>query len=1259
MSDIWTIEAQDVCRLQGNDEAFVRLMNDLLAQLAWSAGIPGSQLRLTLKVDAPDGGVDAALDQTIAPALDPAGFADVPTCWQFKALPTRNIKADVPKGEHGGQEVALRQEINKPYARELILKGYGYRFCISDDLPPETKAKWEGWLFDEARKIRPDGPPPRVVTATDVATWGNHFPGATLSIRPPILGAFRHLRKWAEEITHETRHFVPVSAWQERMRAIHSHADLGQPCSGVVLIVQGEAGVGKTRCVYESLGDRGANRSLVVYTSNYEEAEKLAEFLGNNDPFRAILVVDECPVTSWVRLERLLTAHAGRVRVIAIDNSSQEGPTSPVEIRLVKMANDEVEAILRENFPVLPNERLRAFVELSGGFVRLALDLCRQAHLIPSEGVIGPLVPFFRDRYLAARLPDEQQRQAVEVIALLPRVGYKGEIRGQLDALCGAVGLDRDRVVQAAVRLKQAPGFIALGERYLYVTPQLVAQAAFQSAWARWIAPDAERFFVERLPAALVDAFADQVRACGTVEMRQDFFHFFQTWIRGLAAPDLGDEDTVRRLARLVEVEPSTSLPQLRRLIESIPVSELRRIHSPLPTGMESSNHAANGVNGPACRRELVWLAGKLLRLPEFFADAERILFRLALAETEVYANNASGVWRGIFRPLLSGTPVPFTDRLRLLEQHLLAAPEELTLSLQALFGALGGFGPAGRPLGPPIVAGRIPPDDWRPASPDEARNCLTLLVGLLGRLSRSENLPLREGVLDTTIEYLPRLLLAGHLADAQTLLVGEVLSETQRAKLLDNLDRFLMLHGSPGRRGISSELEASVRDWRQRLIPGTLHGRLMSVIGRAPWSLWNDADHGEQAIETLAGEMLAESGAVEHELPWLCSREAQNAGRLGEAMGRLDAGGVWLERIVRAAAASPYPAFGHGYLLAFTQRQQDQSTRVNALLDELQPVYPRGVVELLGGAGDALRPLGRVLDLVDSGRLPVEFLGIISYSLLPRRLTAAELNGVLDRLVRAGQRGNEAATQAALRVLWMQLSLEKKVPGEELPAGDVLRWVRTVLAASLSAPGPEAYAWWGLLAHLEGGAPEQALALAVRALTSDALDLADQAVPYLAKRAAQHPDVIVRLVGEALLDPSLRWPLELRPLREVFRQLPLSNVSRWLRDRGLPAARALARHLPPPLLDPSGAPAVPEVTAFVLDHFGDDERVLANFVAGTHSRVELYPVGERLEQQDTIARRFLDHPSGRIRDWAQAEIDRVTQEAAWWRAREEEVTAP
>ena len=65
--------------------------------------------------------------------------------------------------------------MRKPEAAKLVMAGYGYRFCIADDMPPPQKAQWEAWLLDEARKIVTNPSPPQVVTATDLATWANQY----------------------------------------------------------------------------------------------------------------------------------------------------------------------------------------------------------------------------------------------------------------------------------------------------------------------------------------------------------------------------------------------------------------------------------------------------------------------------------------------------------------------------------------------------------------------------------------------------------------------------------------------------------------------------------------------------------------------------------------------------------------------------------------------------------------------------------------------------------------------------------------------------------------------------------------------------------------------------------------------------------------------------------------------------------------------------------------------------------------------------
>ncbi len=257
MRSVWQIDGEDVVTLQGNSAEFVRLVNALLAAQGRAAGVPDAVIRLNQKDTAADGGVDAAVDQAIATASDPTGRFSVPTCWQYKAQPTSNIKPK--KGPPYTQEAALREEVAKPYASELIKKGYGYLFCIADDMPPTTKADWERWLTDEARKLKSDAPEAQVLTASDLAQWINRYPAVVLRLRPGVT-PLKPFDEWAAEVRALTKDHVKTAGWPQVAAAVKSHIDFGRRVD-TALVVQGEAGVGKTRTILRGVGGRPGHGS--------------------------------------------------------------------------------------------------------------------------------------------------------------------------------------------------------------------------------------------------------------------------------------------------------------------------------------------------------------------------------------------------------------------------------------------------------------------------------------------------------------------------------------------------------------------------------------------------------------------------------------------------------------------------------------------------------------------------------------------------------------------------------------------------------------------------------------------------------------------------------------------------------------------------------------------------------------------------------------------------------------------------------------
>ncbi|MFO0957624.1 MAG: hypothetical protein U0800_09195 [Isosphaeraceae bacterium] len=1257
---IWTVEAADIERLQSRDQEFADLVNDLLLRHTKNGGVPQGYLRLNLNTRAPDGGADAAVDQPNS-GSEAGDYCEVLTCWQYKACKSGHVSP--PTGMTGGQKVALEIEINKKEAKRLTEAGYGFRFCIADELTPDLIAKWERWLKDAALEINPNAPAPKVLTASRLAAWINSYPGLIRRLRND-LGPFRDLKTWGSEIKYLTERYHPVSDWDGHIRTIREFADFSRVPSRAVLSVRGEAGVGKSRCVYEALANDASNRAIVVYTTSETDAEALANQLASNHEAMALIVADECSQAVAIRMDRSLRAHSKRLRIITIDNQQQSEQTSIGELRLSRLTGDDVSKVLEINYPDISADRLRAFASLSEGFVRLAVDLCDNQGLIPSDGSIGgSLTEFFRRQYLTDRLQGDELT-AVLLVSLVTRVGFASEVAGHLQHLCQACRestIAPTRIIEIARRLKQSPGFIALGDRYLYVTPRLIAQAAFRAAWERWVTPDPNAFYAELHPD-LVEPFLRQLRDAGTEEMRRDSTDFFMMWISSLSEQDLADEAKVRLLVRLADVEPSSVLPQLRRLIESISIEELKNLHAIAGLDDFDLELIQRSSRAQAARRELVWFAERFLSLPDFFNDAESILFRLALAETESYGNNASGVWKQIFQVALSGTPLPYEDRLQVLEARFNAADDNsIKLLASAADTAISGFQRGrSRVLGPPIVAGRIPPPDWRPSSGEETRSCWTATVELLHRLSEHEKAIVRGSVMELTIDCLKQLVLMGSLVDVQDIVsLSSPLPDLMLSKLLRELDGFLEVFCEPGSKRVDEATVDAIRGWRSALVPATLHGQLVALVGEEPWRRWGK-DQNEQKAEfiPIAQQLLSTPNEFKRELPWLLSDEAKSAYELGVRMGELDQDAELLDSLLAAAANSANSAICRGYVKGLLECHPTHIERTGSLLDRYERESPRMVFDVISTGSAALRPLDRLLSMIDQGFLPPIYARGYVYT-GAKELSGAELAEILRRLVRAAQGGNKDEARAALDILWIQLRGAAR-EGRELITTDpaLLPFVTTILGLTLEGAGREAHAWSDLVAELAKVDVGQAIHFCTAALSSRDLNLPDFAIQQLNQLASSHPEAVIDSLGNALLDPTTGVYVRMQSIRGVIEKLPFKVILGWLERKGAEAAVAIARHLPEPTFV-ENRPVVPELTEFVLHRFAGDDRVFREFCAGTFIRSYSGDIAGQIEKEGENARPFLAHPLQSVREWAQYMIERSKEQAAYWRARDEEDGLP
>jgi hypothetical protein len=1245
---MWEINSFDVFALRtpGGDE-FAEFVNSLIYADAYLCGVSQAEIFTTLRTNVRDGGVDAEI-RTVIPS--DSGWMSYPTIWQYKATGTSNISP----GD-------LRNEIINPskgHTRNLIEQGYAYRFCICDDVTSEKTHEWEAVLFEEIQKINQQAPAPKVINASHLAEWANCFPAILIRFFRQELLSIQDLKTWGQNIKALTPDFVQINDWETVKNSIIQHIDLSTICHDVVLLLQGEAGVGKTRLTYESIASIPNIASLVMYAID-KQAINIAYPLARDDNAKGILIADECLPNTRRELENILQGHSDRVRVICLDNSGEPVSSAQPEFWLRRISDNDLEKILDHNFPLIPLDRRRVYVELSGGFIRLAASLCKDDSLIISRGSLDPSISSIGS-YLQTTLSNDQ-RKVAEVISLFRRLGIRGEVKNELDTLCRILNLDRNDFLATASTLKDVPGFIAFAGRYIYVTPEIVAQTLFRIAWRRIIEPDPETF-LNSLSSVLLQSFQERIAKSADEEVRRIVGDFFRNWAARLTPNDLATPEIVNQLVILIDTEPDTFLTILFNLVTQASREQLLATNS--------------GYTGT--RRSLVWLAERMVCLPELFDLSEFILWKLALTETEgAISNNATGVWCQLFNIFLSGTSTPFIKRIEKLKERLFSdEEEEIKLALKGFDRALSLD--ASRISGPPIVAGRIPPEEWKPSNQEEVEACFGATLDILLEATTTDSESLRAKTYNTVLRNLRSILQVGSLEKIQSIFQTDRLPNHILFSLIGEIEDFLHYNKPQESNALgfddvesvevddaSSEAEMSywqkIEEWLVSLRPDDFSGKLRSVVGKSPWhfSFRDDQEMWNEEVKSLANSLYQDKNLLSSVLEWLCSDQAMSANALGKALGELDAEGSCFELILDSTLRNNSTAFARGYIWGNISIHPDNISEINEKIDAIENDSPVLALDLFLAGGETTNAVERALRLFDSKRLSLAYSDRFANGLIQRPLNSKEFLEILRRLVSSVRIEAERWTvKAALDLVAFRASAQSQVTSEKssiFDSSEVQELIFELLVETANSIFGESYHWNRSLEMASEFDAKRAIETAALALASENQQQRMGAEKFLVNSLDSFPNEVMKVVGNFLLNPGKTY-LVVEKYRFLIRSMPIELMKSWLQSVGVEGAQKIARSLPIPYLSDSGKPVVPPLTEFVLTEFEEDERTFRNFCMGSHS-LQLYSgdIPTIHEKEGDVAKHFLTHSIRRIREWANYEITSSRQSAQYWRQLDEE----
>ncbi len=608
-------------------------------------------------------------------------------------------------------------------------------------------------------------------------------------------------------------------------------------------------------------------------------------------------------------------------------------------------------------------------------------------------------------------------------------------------------------------------------------------------------------------------------------------------------------------------------------------------------------------------RRTMVESLVRMAVWKQLFQPAARLLLALGEAETESWANNASGEFADLFSNgpgQVAPSEAPPSLRTPVLQEALVSASRERrSLGLKACERALRS-GSFYRTVGPEYQGVRQLPDLWQPATYGELfdayRSVWKLMIDSLTYLNTSERAD-AINVLLSSARGLTRLV---PLAD----MVVETFRELSKDPKIDRRD--LIGHTVEILHYDAKRMETDVRNKWEQLSRDLSGDDFNSWMERyVAMDLLEDnydeegqrVDQVQQRIEELAVQALDAPLLLFHELEWLVTSRARTGGRFGYELGKRDVGQTCLRRIVEAQANAVDNmdlSFIGGYLKALAENNPDEW---DSLLDEFaqDPARAKWVVELTWRSGMLSSSASRrVLTMISTGITAPETLRIFRYGALVESLKSNDFSDWVDVLLAAEEL---SAVSTALDLLVMYGGYGQSVE----PARKIVchpAWFRP--ATSSHHPSHDAF-WWSHVAKslCETNSKE---ALSLARLMLEHMGENGTIVEWLDEERSSVLDLAVRKnprevwqLASSLLGPPIdgrayligKW-LRGRELFEsegshILQEVPQDLI--WIRAEECPEARLfrLAKLVPPVMCGPLDDPCLARE---LLVRYGDDPRV-------------------------------------------------------------------
>ena len=970
--NIFTVRNDDLGRF--NERTAVDFFQKLLWAEARRIGIEISKINVSSRINVPDGGVDATVDE-VQIATGSGIIQPGRTSYQIKAGRTfKPWQASEIKKELFGTKTPERQHLGESIRACLGDEGTYVLVCTGIDLVEPQRTDALDHIKNYLKQCGYQQSKVEVWSQNTLRGFLEVFPSLALWITRRSGAEFQTHQSWSQNEDMQNQ-FVSGQLQDELIEKIQN--ELWRNDDTVHVRVLGEPGIGKTKLVLEATKADDLS-PLVIYSpaSQFRDSNLMNTLRGEDNQFSVVLVIDECDPENRSYIWNTFRHQGPRIKLITIYNNYD--PISDInvaEFEALRLSDDQINTIIQKYG--VSKEQANRYLQFCDGSPRMAHHTGKVLSNYP-----GDPSQLLTDDYLYKSFyidlgrenPDSQEvkerQRVLRHIALFMRFGYERYSVREAKAIAQKAGIEWTEFQEIVNNLKNRK--VLQGEFTLYITPK----ALHIKLWIEWWGVygssfDFEKFTQELAPKApkLVEWFYEMFQYAAESDAASRIVED----LLGPNGPFQGDENLKTRLGSrffsvLTEANPKSALKCLMRTIGT--------------WDRDTLLHFTEG------RRNVIWALEKIAMWEDLFGDAAELLLALGEAENEGWPNNASGVFAALFSPghgRVAPTEAPPAIRFPVLKEAFESGSKERrALGLKACRAALQSRHFSR--IGSAEYQGLRPePKLWMPKTYGEIydayRRVWLLLVSQLERLPEDERKVGIE-ILFGHVRGLARIPnLAEMVADTVSMIIEKMyVSEKQ---VIATITQLLNYEGK--------ELpEATRQRWEQlrdELVKPDFHSMMQRYVGM---DLLEDKfdenrNHVDQAqpwIEKLAQQAVDTPSLLQSELYWLVTVEAKNGYRFGNELGKRDDGFTLLPTLLdaqRNAGENACVYFLGGYLRAiFDSNVVEWEKQLDALMTDT--TLGAEIPELTNRSGMTDRAGWRILKLAKSGIINVNHFGIFDY---------------------------------------------------------------------------------------------------------------------------------------------------------------------------------------------------------------------------------------------------------------------------------------